>query len=120
MADLQIGQALRLIHEGPQKPWTVESLAQAVAMSCSAFAARFTALAGESPLRYLTAWRIKKASHMLLQGDPIAAVASAVGYNTDAAFGKAFKKYAGATPGEFRRQAREPEVSHPEEPRHRS
>jgi len=57
---------------------------------------------------------MKKASHLLLRGDPIAAVASAVGYNTDTAFGKAFKKYAGATPGEFRRQAPEPEAPHPQ------
>ncbi len=49
---------------------------------------------------------------MLLRGDPIAAVASAVGYDTDTAFGKAFKKYAGVTPGGFRRQAREPEAPH--------
>lgn len=113
LADPQIGQALRLIHDGPQQPWTVESLAKAVAMSRSAFAARFTALAGEAPFRYLTAWRMKKASHMLLRGDPIAAVAPAVGYDTDTAFGKAFKKYAGTTPGEFRRQARESEAQHP-------
>jgi AraC-like DNA-binding protein len=83
-------------------------------MSRSAFAARFTVLAGESPFRYLTTWRLKKAVHLLLRGNPIAAVASAVGYDTDTAFGKAFKKYAGVTPGEFRRQAHASEASHPQ------
>ena len=107
LADPKIGQSLKLIHESPQKPWTVEQLAGAVKMSRSAFAAQFTALVGQPPLRYITAWRMKKASHMLLQGDPIGGIARAVGYDTDAAFGKAFKKYIGATPGEFRRQARE-------------
>jgi AraC-like DNA-binding protein len=110
LADPQIGQALRLIHERPQAPWTVESLAAAVAMSRSAFAARFTALAGEPPLRYLTAWRMEKAAHLLRAGERIASIARAVGYDTDAAFGKAFRKSVGATPGEFRRRARAPEV----------
>jgi AraC-like DNA-binding protein len=107
LADPQIGQALRRIHEAPQEPWSVESLAESVAMSRSAFAARFAALVGEPPLRYVTAWRMKKASHRLLSGEPIAAIAHATGYDTDAAFGKAFKRFMGATPGEFRRRARE-------------
>lgn len=107
LADPKIGQALRLIHESPQKDWTVEALAEAVAMSRSAFAAQFTALVGEPPLRYVTAWRMKKATHMLLRSEPIGAIAVAVGYDSDAAFGKAFKKHMGKSPGEFRRQARE-------------
>ncbi len=113
LADPKIGHALRLIHEAPQRQWTVESLAEAVAMSRSAFAARFAELVGEPPLRYVTAWRMKKASHMLLQGDAITAIAHAVGYDTDAAFGKAFRKHTGSTPGEFRRKAREPERAEP-------
>ena len=74
-------------------------------MSRSGFAARFTSLVGEPPLRYVTAWRMKKASHRLLQGEPIAVIAQATGYENDAAFGKAFKRFMGSTPGEFRRQA---------------
>lgn len=110
LAEPQIGESLRLIHERPHAPWTVESLASAVAMSRSAFAARFMTLVGEPPLRYLTGWRMEKASHMLRRGDTIAAIARSVGYDTDAAFGKAFRKHMGATPGEFRRRAdaREP------------
>jgi AraC-like DNA-binding protein len=107
LADPKIGQALRMIHEAPQRQWTVETLADAVSMSRSAFASHFTDLVGEPPVRYVTAWRMKKASHMLLRDDPIGAIALAVGYDTDAAFGKAFKRHVGATPGEFRRQARE-------------
>ena len=111
LADPKIGQSLRLIHESPQKAWTVESLATAVAMSRSAFAERFTALVGEPPLRYVTSWRIKRASHMLLRGDPIGAVALTSGYDNDAAFGKAFKRVLGVTPGEFRRKSREPAMA---------
>jgi AraC-like DNA-binding protein len=110
LADPQIGEALRKIHEAPQDPWSVETLAASVSMSRSAFAARFTALVGEPPLRYVTAWRMKKASHRLLQGEPIAAIAQATGYENDAAFGKAFKRFMGSTPGEFRRRARETEL----------
>lgn len=106
LADPKIGEALRLIHAAPDKQWTVESLASAVAMSRSAFAARFNALVGQPPLRYLTAWRMNKASHLLLRGDAIGAIAHAVGYETDAAFGKAFKKFMGVAPGEYRRQSR--------------
>lgn len=117
LADPKIGQALQLMHEAPQKDWSVGTLAEAVAMSRSAFAAQFSALVGEPPLRYLTAWRMKKASHMLLRGEPIAAIASALGYETDAAFGKAFKREMGATPGEFRRRARERGASEVVEPK---
>lgn len=105
LADPQVGEALRLIHNSPQEPWSVQSLAEAVAMSRSAFAARFSELVGESPFQYLTAWRMQKASRRLLDGDPIAEVARAVGYEGYGAFVKAFKKHLGATPGEFRQQA---------------
>jgi AraC-like DNA-binding protein len=107
LADPKIGEALRMVHAAPQNDWTVESLAAAVSMSRSAFAARFNALVGDPPLRYITAWRMNKASHMLLRGDSIGAIAHAVGYDTDAAFGKAFKKFMGISPGEYRRQDRE-------------
>jgi AraC-like DNA-binding protein len=107
LADPKIGQALRLIHEAPHKPWTVETLAKAVAMSRSAFAALFAKLVGESPLRYVTAWRMKKATHMLLRDEPIAVIGQTIGYESDAAFGKAFKKHTGKSPGEFRRIMRE-------------
>ena len=108
LSDPKIGEVLRLIHETPQKDWTVESLASAVSMSRSAFAARFSEMVGESPLRYVMAWRMKKATHMLLRGDSIGAIAQAVGYENDAAFGKAFKRHMGTTPGEYRRRSAQP------------
>jgi AraC-like DNA-binding protein len=107
LGDRQIGEALRLIHETPAAAWTVESLAKRVAMSRSAFAAHFTAEVGESPLRYLTSWRMRKASLLLRHGSPIAAAAREVGYQTDAAFGKAFRRFTGLTPGEYRRRISE-------------
>jgi AraC-like DNA-binding protein len=120
LADPKIGYALRLIHEAPEKDWTVESLASAVAMSRSAFAAQFTALVGDPPLRYVSAWRMKRASRLLLRGDPISAVAAATGYATDATFGKVFKRHMGVTPGEFRRDAREPSAAAPAAPSRRA
>jgi AraC-like DNA-binding protein len=101
--DPQIGAALRYIHEAPAAPWTVDSLADRVAMSRSAFAERFRSLVGVPPLGYLTRWRMHKGAGLLTQSDEtIAAVARAVGYETEGAFGKVFKRYIGASPGEFR------------------
>ncbi|MFA9480459.1 AraC family transcriptional regulator [Phycisphaerales bacterium AB-hyl4] len=108
LTDPKVGEALRLIHESPEKNWSVAMLAESVAMSRSAFAAQFSELVGEPPLRYVTAWRMKKASHLLLQGETISLVAQAVGYDTDAAFGKAFRRYMGTTPGSFRKHRRTP------------
>mgnify|MGYP003704716441 CR=1 FL=1 len=104
LSDPQIGRALALIHERPGDPWTVESLAEAVAMSRSAFAARFSELVEEPPLTYLTRWRMQRASRLLRAGgDTVAAVAAKVGYDAEAAFSKAFKRWMGLAPGAFRR-----------------
>lgn len=100
----QIGAALRLIHERPAQPWTVASLAGAVGMSRSAFAARFAHVVGESPMQYLTRWRLQKAASLLRGGDlALAEVAARVGYDSDAAFNKAFKRVLGVPPGAYRR-----------------
>ena len=107
LSDPQIGKALALIHERPAAPWSVESLASDVAMSRSAFAARFSELVEEPPLTYLTRWRMQHASKLLRAGDEtIAAVASKVGYDAEAAFSKAFKRWMGSAPGAYRRDAR--------------
>ena len=101
--DPQIGKSLRLLHEKPADPWTVESLADGVAMSRSAFAEKFSSVVGEPPLSYLTRWRMQKAAKMLRQPDTtIATVARAVGYEAEASFGKAFKREMGMAPGEYR------------------
>ena len=97
--DPQIGVALKSMHEKVEHPWTVESLATASGMSRSAFAVRFKELVGETPLEYLTSWRMQKATGLLQKGDKkLFEVAKAVGYDSDAAFSKAFKRVFGVTP----------------------
>lgn len=106
LVDPQIGMALSLIHEKPEGNWTVESLASTVGMSRSAFAAKFAALVCEPPLTYLTRWRMMKAERLLRAGHAsIGDVAGRVGYDAEAAFSKAFKRWTGQAPGAFRRTA---------------
>jgi AraC-like DNA-binding protein len=101
--DPQIGAALKSIHENVNGAWTVESLAVAANMSRSAFAARFKELLGQTPLEYVTEWRMQKAAQLLKQKDKkLVEVAQSVGYESDAAFSKAFKRIVGFTPGEYR------------------
>jgi len=105
LVDPQVGQALALIHEQPDAAWTVESLAARVAMSRSAFAARFAHLVEEPPLTYLTRWRMIKAAGLLRTGTAsIGEIAARVGYDAEAAFSKAFKRWNGVAPGAYRRQ----------------
>ncbi len=100
--DPKLGAALRAIHHKVNTPWTVESLAGAAGMSRSAFAARFKELLGQTPLEYVTDWRMQKATQLLRQRDKkLIDVARLVGYESDAAFSKAFKRVIGANPGEF-------------------
>jgi AraC-like DNA-binding protein len=107
LADPPIGASLRLIHESPDKAWTVPSLAARVGMSRSAFAARFADAVGETPMRYLTLWRLRKAAGMLRAGRAsIAEVAAHVGYDSEASFNKAFKRSMGVAPGVYRRASR--------------
>jgi len=107
LADPQIGKALSLIHERPAEPWTVESLATAVALSRSGFAARFSALVGEPPLEYLARWRMTKAAQLLRESElPVSEVAAASGYQSEASFNRAFKRWGGSAPGAYRRDHR--------------
>jgi len=100
--DPQIGTALSAIHDSVNTPWTVESLAEAAAMSRSAFAARFKELLEQTPLEYVTEWRMQKAMQLLQQRDKkLVDVARSVGYESDASFSKAFKRVVGASPGEY-------------------
>jgi len=105
LADHHIALTLHSIHENFQKPWTVASLASTAGMSRSAFAARFKEIVGEAPLEYLTRWRMRKASK-LLKGDDhkLAEVAGLVGYDSEGAFSKAFKRVHGVSPGAYRRR----------------
>jgi AraC-like DNA-binding protein len=110
LRDRQIGQAIALIHRDPARDWTVASLANEVAMSRSAFAARFTELVGESAMRYLTRWRMYLALNALREEDvTVAEIADRLGYRSEAAFSRAFKRIIGSAPGSVRRAGPEPE-----------
>lgn len=103
LADERIGGALRAMHKDLARPWTVDALAGTAMLSRSAFALRFRQQVGQSPLEYLTRWRMFKAAGLLRQpGRGLAEVAGAVGYESDAAFSKAFKRETGLAPGAWR------------------
>ena len=103
MADPHIGPALQLIHEQPDRPWTLDELGQRVGLGRSAFSARFTKLVGQSMYRYLTARRMSEAAFLLETSDEgIARIATGVGYETVAAFSKVFLRHHGLSPGRYR------------------
>jgi AraC-like DNA-binding protein len=104
LADPAMGVAIQAMHENLREPWTVATLASEAGMSRSAFALRFKELVGEAPLEYLTRWRMYQAGRLLREGKKkLVEVANLVGYDSDAAFNKAFKRVLGVTPGEYRR-----------------
>jgi AraC-like DNA-binding protein len=105
LQDKQIGRVISLIHREPARPWTLESLAAEAAMSRSAFAARFTNLVGEPAMHYLARWRMHMALTWLTEDDATVAEPShRLGYESEAAFSRAFKRYIGVSPGESRRK----------------
>lgn len=104
LSDPQIGAALKAMHESIEQPWTVARLASEAGMSRSAFAQRFKELVGEAPLEYLTRWRMYQASRLIREsGQKMVDIAKRVGYDSDGAFNKAFKRAVGVSPGEYRR-----------------
>ncbi|GAB3932654.1 AraC family transcriptional regulator [Kribbella albertanoniae] len=109
LRDPWIGHALTHIHRDPAHRWTVATLAHEASMSRSAFAARFTSLVGEPVMRYVTHWRMQAAAELLRHEDldlPIAGVATRLGYSSEAAFNRAFKRTLGTTPATFRATAK--------------
>ncbi|MEO1061810.1 MAG: AraC family transcriptional regulator [Actinomycetota bacterium] len=99
LRDEQIGAAIARIHAEPERAWTVASLADEVAMSRSAFAARFTELVGEPAMQYVTRWRMHVALELLRSGErTVAETAAQVGYDSEAAFSRAFKRTMGVSP----------------------
>lgn len=104
LRDQPIGTALGLIHQSPQRRWKVEELASAVALSRSAFSTRFTALVGEPPLRYLTRWRMHMATRLLKNDVQMGKIAQQLGYDSEVAFRKAFKREVGIAPARYRKQ----------------
>jgi AraC-like DNA-binding protein len=103
MADPHIGPALQLIHERPERPWTLRDLGQRVGLGRSAFSDRFTKLVGQSMHRYLTARRMVEAAFLLeTSNEGIQRIAARVGYETAAAFSKLFHRHHGLSPGRYR------------------
>jgi AraC-like DNA-binding protein len=103
LRDPMVGHALAALHREPREPWTVERLARVVGLSRSVLAERFTVMVGQPPMQYLALWRMQLASRLLLEGRPVASVANAVGYESEAAFSRAFKKLVGRPPATWRR-----------------
>ncbi len=107
--DAHIGRALALMHGSPARAWTVEELAREVALSRSALAERFVALVGEPPIQYFARWRLALAAQALRAGgEAIVRIAERSGYESEAAFSRAFKREFGVPPGEWRKGASGP------------
>lgn len=106
LRDPAVGRALALLHTQPAAAWTAEDLAREVNLSRSAFADRFTSLIGQPPMRYLTAWRMQVAAHKLRENrQTIAQIAFEVGYESEAAFTRAFRREFDMPPAAWRKQA---------------
>jgi AraC-like DNA-binding protein len=102
--DPHVGKALRLMHENPVRDWTVDDLAREAAVSRSVLAQRFTELVGEAPMHYLASWRMQLAKQMMREGaGNIQDIATRVGYDSEAAFSRAFKRATGTPPAAWRR-----------------
>ena len=101
--DQPISTALGLIHQSPERPWKVEELAAAVALSRPVFSARFSRLVGEPPIKYLTRWRMHRATRLLKNDVEVEKIAELLGYESGAAFRKAFKREVGVPPARYRK-----------------
>jgi AraC-like DNA-binding protein len=108
LRDRDVGQALRLIHGRYAEPWSVELLARELRMSRSSFAERFTGYVGMPPMTYLAQWRLQVAARLLQGGFlSVAQAAARVGYQSESAFNRAFKRQVGRPPGDWRRTSAE-------------
>src|SRR5690348_12583043 len=105
--DPEVGKALALMHSRPSAPWTISTLAHEAGLSRSVLAARFRHYLGETPLAYLTRWRLQLGSQMLSSTSySVAQVAGEVGYESESAFNRAFKRLFGHPPARYRAQAK--------------
>jgi AraC-like DNA-binding protein len=120
--DPHVGRALTLLHAEPARPWTVEELADCAAISRAAFVKRFVELVGEPPMQYLAEWRMHLARRLLRESVlGLAEIAARVGYESEAAFNRAFNRLVGTPPGTWRQtsgvsQAGAPQASVPVRP----
>jgi len=105
MSDKHLGKAIEAMHSGLDERWSVESLAREARMSRSAFALRFKAILGQTPLGYLTQWRMYRAGALIRANNTtLAEVASAVGYQSESSFSRVFRREMGLAPREYRRK----------------
>ncbi len=104
LADRRLGKALSAMHAEPGHPWQVAELADAAGMSRTAFSNHFHAVLGESPISYLTQWRMQRAATELRQGATVTELTERFGYQTEAAFRRAFKRVIGSPPGKVRQK----------------
>jgi AraC-like DNA-binding protein len=103
LRDEHVGRALTVMHDRPAHPWTLDDLAREAGLSRSSLVERFTHFVGVPPIQYLAQWRMQLASNLLAEGSAsIAEVAFAVGYGSEAAFSRAFKKLVGVAPATWR------------------
>ena len=106
LADKQMSLAITAMHDRPGEPWTLQSLAARVGMSRSVFAERFKQIVGTSPMEYLTRWRMLVAGDRLRTSpDSVAEIATSIGYDSESAFGKAFRRVMMCSPRQYSRQA---------------
>jgi len=104
LRDPVVGPALSQLHERPADPWTLPDLARAVGSSRTVLAERFSGIVGVPPMQYLTQWRLQLAAEKLARGSAkVAAVGAQVGYESEAAFSRAFKRATGQSPASWRR-----------------
>ncbi|WP_176985178.1 AraC family transcriptional regulator [Asanoa ishikariensis] len=108
LRDTDIARALEAIHDDPGSPWTVEALARVALASRSAFAKRFRDTVGDSPARYLARIRMEHAKRLLVERGSVAEVAVRLGYGSEAAFSRAFRRHAGVPPTQWRHVGDEP------------
>jgi AraC-like DNA-binding protein len=112
LADKQMRMALTCMHDDPAHRWTLQKLAGRVGMSRSIFALRFKEAVGETPMEYLTRWRMLLAGDRLKNSvDSISAIALSLGYDSESAFGKAFKRVVGRSPRQYSRASNPPPLS---------
>ena len=108
-----VGKSLALLHKRPEHPWTIAELATTVGVSRSSMVERFTRYLSDPPMTYLTRWRLRLGAQALTSSSKgVADVAAAVGYESEAAFNRAFKRAFGVPPAQYRRQTRKPASSH--------
>jgi AraC-like DNA-binding protein len=112
LRDAVVGRALLALHGRPAHPWTLDELARTVGASRSALAARFTDYVGVPPMQYLAQWRMQLAGTLLAGPSTLATISEAVGYGSEAAFSRAFKKIVGVPPATWRAM-RAREGTHP-------